>query len=103
MSHLSEILESFKSVNVCTYIVNDFDLKRVLRSNKESEDIFQFQIQLKYYALKLSFCVQCYKVPFFSIAYYSVNGDSLCEDMIGKIRPADHRLASRGLPSDDKR
>ena len=42
MSHLSEILESFKSENVCTYIVNDFDLKRVLRSNMESEVSFKF-------------------------------------------------------------
>ena len=26
-----------------------------------------------------------------------------CEGRIEKIRPEDHRLASRGLPSDDKR
>ena len=43
MSHLSATLESFKSVKVCPYIVNDFDLQRVSRSNVESGDSFKIR------------------------------------------------------------
>ena len=71
MPHLSETFELYQRVKIYPYSVNDLDLK-IFSSNLDSTGIFQFADRTL--CLKIVFCVQCYNVLSFPIAYYSGYG-----------------------------
>ena len=70
MPYLSQTFESYQSVKIYTYSVNDLGLKNFFTVIRNLQAFYSLQIE--HYALKIAFCVQCYSVLYFPIAYYSV-------------------------------
>ena len=71
MSYLSQTFELYQRVKIYIYSINDLGLNffTVMKNLRAF-----YSLQIEHYAIKIAFCVQCYSVLYFPIAYYSVYG-----------------------------
>ena len=71
MSYLSQTFELYQRVKIYKYSINDLGLNffTVMKNLRAF-----YSLQIEHYAIKIAFCVQCYSVLYFPIAYYSVYG-----------------------------
>ena len=72
MPYLSQTFESYQRVKIYTNSVNDLGLKKFFTVIWNLRAFYSLQIE--HYALKITFCVQCYSVLYFLTAYYYVYG-----------------------------
>ena len=72
MPYLSQTFESYQRIKIYTNSVNYLGLKIFFTVIWNLQAFYSLQI--KHFALKIAFCVQCYSVLYFPTAYYSVYG-----------------------------